>query len=766
MLVCYNVIMHHKIFLVTSILHHLSDLSTFDKGRVYTLYCIASNRKCIIVGIDLMTLSNWARERYAKFDEEAWPPGQPKIFLQLTIVHNSMNTSSCQSLKESKTTKGIELIIDSLENHKYVLIEGEAGIGKTTILKEIAYRWANKQILQSFRLVVFVHLRDPAVQKVSDFNQLLQLFCQRDTKVAKKNTSSCVYSLSKNGGKDICILLDGYDEISKPLQKDGLIGNILKRKTLPHCGLLVSSRPHASEVLQHHITTKVEIVGFVAEDIKSYINMVLKGQPHKISDLTHHITNQPLFYGNCHVPFNVATLLYLYEHKLPLPKNSTELCNILVCYSISHHLSKYGIHINKLADLSEPYNTIVQQLGKLSLEGLNTKKCFFTYDEIREACRDGFGLLQSVQYFGFLQDGFSLLQSLQYFGLLQEVKHFSRCTTYNFIHYSIQEFLAAHYISTHAVELKILEEKFWDDHYFNMFSTYIALTKGQQPSFKGFLSKNKVLEKLKFLRLYYCFNEAGCTEMCSSLEQSQTFVGQSIDLADTKLTDIDMKCLSLFLVSSVNKVWQELNLYNCYIQDSGMHVLHRGLFPSKPTTTFATVQLSYNGLTEVSSCLISDIVITFNIKKLKIDGNHSIGENKLLHSKTTNSFAGLECLSLVDTKLSSKGVFSIFMALVNNNTLKELIITDNDITDDSWNVITTALERNTCLVKLWMWNNPIQSDSLLSIVKGLEVNNTLALLGLPNCPEHIKMILASLQWTINKKRESRDCQLKLIIDFM
>ena len=690
-----------------------------------------------------MTVSNWARERYARFDEEVWPPGQPKIFSQYAIVHHITSTSSYESCKESKTTKGIQLIIDSLESRAFVLIEGEPGIGKTTLLKEIAHQWANKQILQSFRLVVFVHLRDPAVQKMSELNQLLQLFCPKDTKVGKKNTSSCVYSLSKNGGKEIAFLLDGYDEISKPLQKDSLIANIVKRKMLPQCGLIVSSRLYASVVF-HRLTTKVEIMGFLADENKTYINMVMKSQPHKISVLTHHVTNQPLIY---YVPFNMATLLYLFKHELSLPKNSAELYDSIVCYSISHNC---GMHINKLIDLSEPYSKIVQQLGKLSLEALNTKKSYLTYDEIKEACRDGF----------------SLLQSIRYFGLLQEVKHFSRCTTYNFIHYSVMEFLAAHYISTHGVELKFFEEKFWNDHYLKLFSTYIAITKGQQPSFKLFLSNIKLLEKLKFLRLYYCFYEAGCSGMCGCLEQSQTFVGQAIDLAHTKLTAIDMKCLSSFLVSSVTKVWQELNLSDCFIQDSGINILHRGLFPSKPMVTFATLQLSHNSLTEVSSSLISDIVINYNVKKLRIDGNHSIGENKLLYSIVTNSYARLESLSLVDTKLSSRAASSIFMALANNCTLKELVITDNNITDDACTVITTALGRNSCLIKLWMWNNPIHSDSLLSIVKGLEANNTLALLGLPNCSEHTKMVLESLQWTINKKREGCECQVKLIIDFM
>ena len=98
--------------------------------------------------------------------------------------------------------------------------------------------------------------------------------------------------------------------------------------------------------------------------------------------------------------------------------------------------------------------------------------------------------------------------------------------------------------------------------------------------------------------------------------------------------------------------------------------------------------------------------------------------------------------------------------------LKELVITDNNITDDACFAISRALQSNKSLVKLWMWNNPIHGESLLSILKGLEANNTLALLGFPNCPEKIKIELVSLQLSVNKKRENRGCQVKLIIDYM
>jgi len=66
----------------------------------------------------------------------------------------------------------------------------------------------------------------------------------------------------ENNSEDIAFLFDGYDEYPEMLQKDGLIADILKWEVLPHCGLIISSHPHASISLREQATVKVEILGF------------------------------------------------------------------------------------------------------------------------------------------------------------------------------------------------------------------------------------------------------------------------------------------------------------------------------------------------------------------------------------------------------------------------------------------------------------------------------------------------------------------------
>ena len=152
------------------------------------------------------------------------------------------------------------------------------------------------------------------------------------------------------------------------------------------------------------------------------------------------------------------------------------------------------------------------------------------------------------------------------------------------------------------------------------------------------------------------------------------------------------------------------------------------------------------------------------VKELLIAGNHTIGENEQLYSMLCDPCNALAKLYMNNIELSSRAAIALFNALKDNNKLKELYIDRNDIDDDARDAITTALEKNSCLVRLIMHHNPLTSEAIVSIVNGLQLNNTLEFLCLPYC-SGIRSI-NSLQETINKNRESRGYQAKLMIDYI
>ena len=742
-------------------------------------------------------------------DHNTWPPKQSTSFTPLLLIHHQGNhtpeqvtamaelmhagdidqialvTGSQRTkldahnkfhkvLDTSKATKEIGEILAPLEEGKqscFILIEGAPGIGKSILLKEITYKWANKELLQKFELVLLVCLRDPSLHQIQSVDDLLRLTCIGDEH-ATETVSACAQYLFANGGRSLTLLLDGYDEYPEHLRESSLVANILKRQVLPLCGLVVSSRPHASGHLREQATIRVDILGFTETEREHYIKQALPDQPHKIEELTQYLRQQPSVDSICFIPFNMVVLLYLYKLGIALPKNSTELYRHFICSTICRHLSKFAKslthNITDLTDLPEPYNRIIQQLSKLSLEALNNNKLVFTLDELTAACPDIAAIPGAI-------NGFGLLQAVQHFGL------YAKTMTLNFIHFTIQEFLAAHYIAhlPPNKELKVIKANFWNDIHYNMFAIYISLTKGQRSSFKTFLSggflrklfsggnaisHEFLKDQLKSLRLYRCFNEAEDRTLCNTIERAEIFKSKVISLECTTLTASDMECISLFLTSSFNKEWKKLNLYSCHIQDKGLNILYRGLRHSNDVT-IDELWLYNNGLTSKSSSLISELTVKCKVKILWIEGNDTIGEDQQLYSMLTNPSTELERLHMRDTILSSRGARALFTSIMENNKLKELDIPHNAITDDACDVITTALQRNSCLVTLLMYRNPLSSEAIINIVQCLEVNNTLQLLWLPDCPQAIQENIRFLQEVVNKKRESRGCQVKLEISY-
>ena len=225
-------------------------------------------------------------ERFRTMEDD-WPSYQPKHFTSVALIHhrekhitetevvaiaNTMSTGkvTVQSqglLKDThitsekyiatcKATKDISdifsLQISDDDNAEYtkpniILIEGAPGIGKTILSKEIAFQWANKNILQEKVLLFLISLRDPHIQQVKSLEQFV---CYVTSSYQKNSTVEAVVDyLESTSGENCMIVFDGYDEISDNVKQDSVIGKIINHKILKLCGLVITSRPVASSAL-------------------------------------------------------------------------------------------------------------------------------------------------------------------------------------------------------------------------------------------------------------------------------------------------------------------------------------------------------------------------------------------------------------------------------------------------------------------------------------------------------------------------------------
>ena len=755
--------------------------------------------------------SVYTRTRYL-IDKHVWPPEQPKEFTPLALIHhkgrrtkkeaihiaeaagggdvdsimsaigdqpaakrpklrNFVSLSEC--LKRSKVTKDVAEILAPLEEPSNklpltILIEGAPGIGKTILLKEISYKWANKEVLLNSELVFLLCLRDPDVQSMKNLDNLIHYFYPNEP-VAKELVHHCAKYLLNSDGKNMTILFDGFDELPEHLQESGFIANIFKRRILPECGIVISSRPHASAHLHENVIGRVDILGFSEDDRKHFIQHSLEGEPEKADKLLSYIKTHPNIGSLCFVPFNMTVLLYLYKQGIGLPNSSTELYSLFICLTINRHLAtKCGVSLQEditdIKSLPSPYKHIIEQLAILSLKALGNNQLVFTFNEIKAACPDfdvvsgainGFGLLQAVEHSGITQTAMSL----------------------NFVHFSVQEYLAAYQVTclSPTEERTILKKYFWDKNHLNMFSMYVGLTKGQRTCFKQFLSDNGTAEngiadrfledQMKCLQLFKCFYEANDKEMCTAIYNADVFSSERIDLDGNTLLPNDIECLTIFLTFVPHKAWKLLNLAYCMIGDVGCQILYRALVPNVHSITIEKIELWDNLLTSSSDPFISSIVLSCCTRMLWVSINIGLGETEGFYTMLAESSSVLEALYIGACDLPTASAAILFKALRKNDRLKRLSLRNNFINDGIIDYMSQALRDNKCLQELYLRGNVFGEEASDEILYAVQDNFTLKVLELPDYEEDIKENIKRQELFINEHRKTHGCNAQLKIEY-
>ena len=169
--------------------------------------------------LNFETFSKVIRETYAdrqKNRDLQWPPCFAEKLVRLELhqeVYNVYyNKQQRGGHKHYSTSSHEQLQYDDIFKNKpggsvvrKVLVEGDAGIGKTTLCTSISIDWAQYKRLKQFKLLLLLPLREKAVTCVKSVLELLQLFHPNEM-VCKSVADSF---LQGNLGKDILIIAVG-----------------------------------------------------------------------------------------------------------------------------------------------------------------------------------------------------------------------------------------------------------------------------------------------------------------------------------------------------------------------------------------------------------------------------------------------------------------------------------------------------------------------------------------------------------------------------
>ncbi|XP_023592003.1 NACHT, LRR and PYD domains-containing protein 2 [Trichechus manatus latirostris] len=310
-----------------------------------------------------------------------------------------------------------------------VVLQGPAGVGKTTLAKKLLLDWTEDNLTKTFKYAVYLSCKE--------LNQMGPCTC---AELISKDCPELQDAIPEvlTQSQDSLIIIDGFDELRVPpgaLIRDIcgdwkkqkpvpiLLSSLLKRKMFPRATLLITTRPWALRELRLLVEQPllIEMEGFLEMDRKEYFLKHFQDEDQALRAFDLMKSNAALFsMGSAPmVCWIVYTCLKLQMEK---GEDPTPTCQTTTSLFLHFICSQFMLVPDRCP--SHCLQAPVKALCLLAAEGVWTQISVFDGEDLKRL-----GVKES-ELSPFLDKN-----------ILQKSKDCEGC--YSFIHLSVQQFFAA-----------------------------------------------------------------------------------------------------------------------------------------------------------------------------------------------------------------------------------------------------------------------------------------------------------------------------------
>ena len=391
--------------------------------------------------------------------EKQWPPCHSDKLVRLELVEREKGEGYSANTRRGREDEGIKRTplaygdLFKVESGKRrvrkVLVEGDAGIGKTTLCIAVSEDWANGKLFQQFELVLLLPLRMKAVASAGSLPELLKLLHP-----SPRLCDSVARYLEDEEGESVLIIADGWDELGESQRQEGsFLYQFLFGHKFCLMSVVVTSRPSASAPLRElpDIDRFVEVRGFSKEHIVEYIQSEFTSDQGKADRLREQLEGNPLVESVCSVPLNCAIVCHLWRTlEEALPTTMTELYTKIILNLVLRNIHKFDsyesvLKLPKFDSLPADLQRSWWLLCEFAFRALEKDQLVFSQEELE----------------AFFPEGLALDKRILCFGLLQSAESVGVGISFHFLHLTFQEYLAALYLTRQTTDkqLEVFQSK-------------------------------------------------------------------------------------------------------------------------------------------------------------------------------------------------------------------------------------------------------------------------------------------------------------------
>ena len=589
---------------------------------------------------------------------------------------------------------------DGQDDPNKVVATGGAGCGKSVCFtRKAPYEWACRKLWKQFALLFCLELRDKNVWKAKTLADLLGL---AELHLSVREQDEIVQFITNHPDK-VAIVCDGLDEGS--INESSLLWRLLQGKCVgipSSLRFVVTTRPckAAGDISQSISYRGVEIVGFTEEDVALFARKYLgQNAGDKLVSL---LEKQPEIGGMLHAPLFCLLVCDLFQEEQDLPSRRTELFEKIIVALLHRYAKAHSMEepFQDWADAPASLREMVIGLGKVAFEGLKEKQLYFTDVELKKA-----GMPAAALELGLLTKS--------------ESTKFWKRDEYAFSHLTLQEFMAALYVSSEVLQTdadmaKLLETVRFKDGHLSIFWVFLAgvLKGGILEAFLRAMSDQPELIyvasnwcEVDMFQLYRCFYESELGKRGAQSASVGTLLKKipRITLTTMSLSVSDCAALSTVLrAHHETEKFRQVQIDFCRIPDAGFEQLLCGLQPCKSIQKFSMADM---------------------IRSLPTQHMSSMG------TILANSASTLEEVDLDGSVLSDDGLEQLAAGLQQCKNLKRLQLSKTRLTLRSAPTLRDVVSCLPRLEKLYVYRNDLHDSGMEQLASGLQHCTALQLLG-------------------------------------